>query len=99
MGIAAGMKVITQDIVSSHEDRMKRIGEIRQAAKEVRGEAQDMIQSFEDSREEANRQLRKDLARDNAGMGAEVKAMRNGFQNSHKKMSSALKKEIGRAHV
>jgi hypothetical protein len=94
MGIAAGMKVITQDIASSHEDRIKRIGEIRQDAKEVRGEAQDMIKSFEDSRQEANRQLKRDLARDKAKMRGEVKTTRNGFQNSHKKMSSALKKDL-----
>ena len=30
MGIAAGMKAITQDIVSSHEDRIRKIGEIRE---------------------------------------------------------------------
>jgi len=83
MTIATGMKAITQGIVSSHEDRMKRIAEIR-------GEAQDMIKSFEDSRQETNRNLRRDLARDKAGMGAEVRAMRNGFRTSHKEMGLAL---------
>jgi hypothetical protein len=94
MGIAAGMRDIVQDIVSSHEDRMKRIGEIREEANQAMGEAQDMIKSFEDSRQETSRQLRSDLARDKAKMRGEVKTIRSGFQSSHKAMSSALKKDL-----
>ena len=94
MGIAAGMKAITQDIVSSHEDRMRRVGEIREEASEARGEAQSLIMGFEASRQETSRQLRSDLSRDKAKMGAEVRAMRSGFQSSHKEMSSALKKDL-----
>lgn len=89
MGIAAGMKDIVQDIVSSHEDRMRRIGEIREEANEARGEAQSLIMGFEASRQETSRQLRRDLSRDKAKMGVEVRAMRNSFQTSHKEMSLA----------
>jgi len=94
MGIAAGMKVITQDIVSSHEDRMRRIGEIREEANEARGEAQSLIMGFEASRQETSRQLRRDLSRDKAKMGAEVRAMRNSFQTSHKEMSLAVHQNL-----
>ncbi|MFC1937276.1 hypothetical protein ACFLWY_01800 [Chloroflexota bacterium] len=94
MGIAAGMKVITQNIVSSHEDRMRRIGEIGEEANQTRGEAQSLIMGFEACRQETGRQLRRDLSRDKAKMGAEVRAMRSGFQSSHKEMSSALKKDL-----
>jgi len=87
MGIAVGMKVITQDIVSSHEDRMKRIGEIR-------GEAQSLIMGFEAYRQETSRQLRRDLSRDKVKMGDEVRAMRNSFQTSHKEMSLAVHQDL-----
>ena len=94
MGIAAGMKDIVQDIVSSHEDRMRRIGEIREEANEARGEAQSLIMGFEASRQETGRQLRKDLSRDKAKTGAEVRAMRNSFQTSHKEMSLAVHQNL-----
>lgn len=94
MGIAAGMRGIVRDIASSHRARARRLGEISRETKQTRGEAQDMIHSFGDSRQETNRQLRKDLARDKAKMVAEVKTTRNGFQSSRKKMSSALKKDL-----
>ena len=94
MGIAAGMKVITQDIVSSHEDRMRRIGEIGEEAKETMGEAQSLIMGFEAFRQETGRQLRRDLSRDKAKMGAEVRAMRNSFQTSHKEMSLAVHQNL-----
>jgi len=94
MGIAAGMKDIVQDIVSSHEDRVKRIGEIGEEAKEVRREAQSLIMGFEAYRQETSRQLRRDLSRDKAKMGAEVRAMRSGFQSSHKEMSLAVHQNL-----
>jgi len=58
MGIAAGMKVITQDIVSSHEDRMKRVGEIREEVNQARGEAQNLIENFQSSRKELKADLK-----------------------------------------
>lgn len=94
MGIATGMRGIVRDIASSHRARARRLGEISRETKQTRGEAQDMIHSFGDSRQETNRQLRKDLAQDKAKMVAEVKATRNGFQNSREEMSSALKKGL-----
>ena len=51
MGIASEMRRLTQDIASSRQDRAKRLGEIR-------GEAQDMIHSFKDSRQELKAELK-----------------------------------------
>jgi hypothetical protein len=36
MGIGSSMRELTQDIASSHEDRLKRMGEIKGETKEVR---------------------------------------------------------------
>jgi len=58
MGIAAGMKALTQDIVSSHKDRIKKIGEIREEAKQVRGETQNLIENFQASRKELKSELK-----------------------------------------
>jgi len=57
MGIAAEMKKVIRNIASSREDRMKRIGEIREEAKEVRGEAQDKVKGFQASRKELKSEL------------------------------------------
>ena len=58
MGIATEMKELTKEIASSHEDRMKRIGEIREEAKQVRGETQNLIENFQASRQELKAELK-----------------------------------------
>jgi hypothetical protein len=58
MGIASGMKELTQDIACSHEERAKRLGEIREEAKQVRGEAQGLINGFQASRQELRAELK-----------------------------------------
>jgi len=87
MGIAAGIKDITQDIVSSYDARVAEVGRLKK-------ETEEMLDSFEASQGKMGARLRKDLAQDKAEMEAEVKAMRTGFQSSHKEMSSALKKDL-----
>ena len=99
MGIASEMKELTRDITSSHKDRVKRIGEIREEVKGAGAEAQDMIHSFKDSRKETNRQLRQDLARDKARRKSETTAILKeahnilkDFNASRKEVSAQLRK-------
>jgi len=87
MGIAAGMKDIVQDIVSSRDARVTEVKGLKQ-------EANEMLGSFEASHKKMGAQLRRELADNKAKMGAGVKAMRSGFQSSRKEMSSALKKDL-----
>jgi uncharacterized protein YfiM (DUF2279 family) len=101
MTIAPEMKELTRNIASSHQDRMKRIGEIREEVKGTRIETQDMIHSFEDSRQETSRQMRKDLARDKTGRTSEVKGILReaqntlkGFKTSRKRASAQLIKDL-----
>jgi len=58
MGIASGMKELTQDIASSHEDRTKRLIGIKEGAKQVREAAPDLIKTFQSSRKELRTELR-----------------------------------------
>jgi len=58
MGIASEMKELTSNIASSHEDRMKRVGEIREEAKQVKGETQNLIEGFIASRKELKGELK-----------------------------------------
>ena len=58
MGIALGMKELTQDIAFSHKDRAKRLGEIKEGAKQVKGEARDLIKTFQSSRKELRAELK-----------------------------------------
>jgi hypothetical protein len=94
MGIASEMKELTRNIASSHKDRMRRLGEIREEANQVRGEAQDMIKSFEDSRQEASRQLRRHLARDKASRKSEVTGMLRGFERTRREEGAQMRKEL-----
>ena len=87
MGIAAGMKDIVQEIVSSRDARVAEV-------KGLKKEANEMLGSFKASNKKMGAQLRRELADDKAKMGAEVKAMRSGFQSSRKEMSSVLKKDL-----
>jgi len=58
MGIALGMKELTQDIAFSHKDRAKRLIEIKEGAKQVRGAAPDLIKTFQSSRKELRAELK-----------------------------------------
>ena len=105
MTIAAGMKDIVQDIVSSREVMVAEV-------KGLKKEANEMLGSFETSRGEMGVQLSHDLAQDKAKMRREVKTMRSGlaqgaaaresevngmlndFQGSRQQMGAALKKDL-----
>jgi len=87
MGIAAGMKDIVQEIVSSRDARVAEV-------KGLKKEANEMLGSFKTSHKKMGAQLRRELADDKAKIGAEVKAMRSGFQSSRKEMSSVLKEDL-----
>ena len=58
MGIASDMKRLTEDIASSHENRLKRVREIKGETKQVRGAAQDLIMGFQASRKELRAELK-----------------------------------------
>jgi uncharacterized coiled-coil DUF342 family protein len=58
MGIASEMRRLTQDIASSRQDRTKRVGEIREEAKQVRGQVRDLIKGFQASRQELKAELK-----------------------------------------
>jgi uncharacterized coiled-coil DUF342 family protein len=99
MGIATEMKELTKDIASSHEDRMKRIGEIREEANEVREEAQDLVSGFHTSRKRETAELRRDLARGEAERKTDVKKMLKGFQSSRREEGTQVRKELAQGVV
>jgi len=58
MGIASEVRRLTQDIASSRQDRTKRVGEIREEAKQIRGQVRDLIKGFQASRKELRAELK-----------------------------------------
>jgi len=58
MGIASSMRDLTQSIVSSRQDRAKRLGEIKEEASQPREEARDLIKGFQASRKELKAELK-----------------------------------------
>jgi hypothetical protein len=102
MGIAAGMKDIVQDIVSSREARLAGEAARKSEAQQLRGvrvaevkelkkEANEMLGSFKASHKKMGTQLRRELAQDKAKMGAEVKALRRELVDDKVKMGAEVK--------
>ena len=94
MPIAAGMKEIAQGIVSSREVRVAAVKGLKKEAAEMLGSAGASRDEMGAQLRQVAAQLRQDLAHDKAKMGAEVKALRSGFQGSHKKMGTHLRKAL-----
>jgi len=95
------MKELVQDIASSRKDRVERVSEIKEEAKQVRGAAQDLIRTFQSSRKQGGIQLRKGLARDKASRKSDVKkilgdtqGLIKGFQASRKREGAQLRKGL-----
>ena len=58
MGIASSMRELAQGIVSSREDRVKTLLEIRGEAKRVTEDTRDLIKSFRTCRKELKAELK-----------------------------------------
>ena len=58
MGIASGMRDLTQDIASTRQDRAKRLGEIKEETSQTREGAKDLLKGFEASRQELKAELK-----------------------------------------
>ncbi len=58
MGIASSMRDLTQSIASSHGDRAKRLGEIKEEASQIKGETKDLLNGFQTSRKELKAELK-----------------------------------------
>jgi hypothetical protein len=104
MGIATEMKELTRNIASSHRDRRRKVGEIREEVNQARGEAQSLIMGFEAFRQETNRQLRQDLARDKArrksetaGILREAQNILQSFEASRKEANAQLREALSRS--
>ncbi|MEI9476399.1 MAG: hypothetical protein WCO26_07460, partial [Deltaproteobacteria bacterium] len=91
---ASEIEGLKKDLAHGHDARASEIEGLKKEANELKKEADGMVGSFKASQDELGAQLRHDLAHDKAKMGTDVRAMRSGFKSSHKKMSSALKKDL-----
>ena len=58
MGIASGMRDLTQSIASSRQDRAKRLGEIKEETSQSREGAKDLLKGFQASRQELKAELK-----------------------------------------
>ncbi|MBI4302921.1 MAG: hypothetical protein HY665_01080 [Chloroflexi bacterium] len=108
MAIATSMKELTQDILSSAEERADRLTELNRETEALRRKAAGMVEDFSTSRREASRQLRRQLTQSNADMRKRVMESRDdsrnlikGFRVSRRDSGSQLRKELaqGRRHL
>ncbi|MBI4296130.1 MAG: hypothetical protein HY667_03320 [Chloroflexi bacterium] len=101
MAIASSMRELTQDIASSHEDRMKTVGQIKEETERLSRDTRNLIKSLQSSRSETGRQLGEDLSCNRAARISAVKKMRSDVQGimtdlqaSRIKESAQLRKEF-----
>jgi len=87
MGIAAGMKDIVQDIVSSRDARVAEV-------KGLQKEANEMLGSFKASHKKMSSVLKKDLAEHTQAVRGEVAKLRQEMGASHQDMSAKLRKNL-----
>ena len=101
MGIANSMKELTQDIISSSEERTDKLFKLKKEAKELRRDATGMVKDFSTSRRAASRQLRQQLAQSKADLSKQVEESRDNakklikdFGDSRKQSGAQLRKEL-----
>ncbi|MEI9476400.1 MAG: hypothetical protein WCO26_07465 [Deltaproteobacteria bacterium] len=51
------MKELAQNIASSHQDRAKRLGEIKEETGQLKGETKDLLNGFQASRKELKAEI------------------------------------------
>jgi hypothetical protein len=101
MKMTDSMKGLTQDILSSSEERAEGLARTKDETKTLRKEAGVMVQDFSKARDETGRELRKELAQSSALRVKEstqarknsqsmVKEMRNSRRNSGDKLRKEL---------
>lgn len=76
MASTLDMKDITQDILASYEERLKKVQEIRLEAEASGNEARALILGFQDSRREEGAKQRQELARGKEARTSEVRGTR-----------------------
>ena len=101
MEITNRMKELTQNILSSSEERAEALTKIKEETNTLRQEAVEMVKDFSISRGETSRQLRRELAQSNTSRRKGVMQSRKdaqnlvqGFHNSRRKSGEQLRKEL-----
>lgn len=84
MGIATDIKTLGEDIVASHDLRVKAVGDL---VVDTRG----MLKEFAQDHKEMSEEQAKNLADFVVELSKDVSNMIKSFQNEHKEMGSALK--------
>jgi len=89
MGMADDMRNLAEDIVSSYNARIARIGEMKK-------ETENLLAEFRTAHEKMSKELRRDLAEGVSNRVPEVKNMLDQFQALHQEMSNALRDTLSK---
>lgn len=93
MGIADGMRSITEGIIASHDSRVKGARERRSEVNELVDNAQKIVRTFASERKHMGAGQAKALADYVETLRADVGGMIKGFQKDHKAMAADLKEK------
>ena len=89
MGIDSGMRELAQEIISSHEERTKMLGGVKEETKNIIEGTRNLIGNFTTLRKQESVQLRKELSQGVVDRRKEVKEMRQGIKRDLKEAASA----------
>jgi hypothetical protein len=105
MGISNSMRELTQDILSSTEERAKELTKIKEGTNILRQDAVDMVKDFSISRGETSRQLSQELSQSVADRKQVVmqslenaQSMIQDFHDSRRKSGEQLCKELAQGN-
>ena len=94
MGIATGMKELTQNILSSRQQRANRMQELKDEGLALRQASVDMMGELARSRTEAGRVLRQKMAQDNAARASQVDELLDIFESGRRESSVSFRKNM-----
>ena len=93
MGIDSGMRELAQEIISSHKERTKMLGSVKEETKNIIEGTRNLIGNFTTLRKQESVQLRKELSQGVVDRRKEVKEMRQGT----KEMRQGIKRDLKEA--
>jgi len=93
VGIDSGMRELAQEIISSHEERTKMLGGVKEETKNIIEGTRNLLGNFTTLRKQESVQLRKELSQGVVDRRKEVKEMRQGT----KEMRQGIKRDLKEA--
>jgi len=88
--VSGGMESLSEDIVTSHKDRERRLKDLREEAGTIRASAREFVSTCKKLHQGMAKDLRKNLLDNREELVKNVKALREDFRREEKEICSDL---------